>query len=119
MRSLTSLHPPTLRANILSTVLARTWVVRYIKGYGTVYFHCISYYVILTGGFAARERIIDVLRKSIQTGNLIIKDSDEKGILEFGLADSAGTSVTLTVIDPNMWVRIMFSNDLGGKNDRL
>ncbi|RDX51315.1 cyclopropane fatty acid synthase [Lentinus brumalis] len=94
MRSLTSLHPPTLRANILSTVLARTWVVRYIKGY-------------------ARERIIDVLRKSIQTGNLIIKDSDEKGILEFGLADSAGTSVTLTVIDPNMWVRIMFSNDLG------
>ncbi|EIN09175.1 cyclopropane fatty acid synthase [Punctularia strigosozonata HHB-11173 SS5] len=86
------LHPPTFRSYLVSAGYLKTAALNYLVNY-------------------ARARVYDTLREGIVKGTLAIVDED--GTTEFGDPDSNGISVTLTVNSPNMWTRVMMSNDLG------
>jgi cyclopropane-fatty-acyl-phospholipid synthase len=57
--------------------------------------------------------VLDVLRNGITVGHLTLIDGHESH--EFGNHDGMGRSVTLRVVNADLWIRIMLSNDLGGQ----
>ncbi|EIN09720.1 CFS1-like protein [Punctularia strigosozonata HHB-11173 SS5] len=86
------LHRPSFRSYLISAGYLKTAALNSLISY-------------------ARTRCFDTLRDGIIKGHLIIVD--EHGTSEFGDSRSEGQQVTLTVNNPNMWIRIVMSNDLG------
>lgn len=61
----------------------------------------------------ARSSIFSVLDQAIHVGRLAIHDSD--GAHYFGKKVVGGNDAQITIVDPNFWMRVLMSGDLGCK----
>ncbi|EIN07709.1 S-adenosyl-L-methionine-dependent methyltransferase [Punctularia strigosozonata HHB-11173 SS5] len=87
------MHLPTLRSALVSAGYLRSSVLAVLSAY-------------------AKAKVLEILRDGIIVGHLTIVD--ESVPIEIGAQDGAGRSVTLTVLNADLWTRVILSSDLLG-----